>query len=217
MSMPPTFVVGIGVGASIACLLMAFQYRSKKNKHSPSGLRLIGEIQLPEVSGRLDHCAFDQKRKLMFQTCLGDDSVAVIDCFASTVLCKIQHQELSRPQGALFVEETCSLFIANAANGKVLIFNGKPGDPTAWNFSNIVDFGGEADNLRLDPEQGQVLVGYGEGAIGFIDTKTKIRCSRSGPDFNCPEHPESFQLARSSSLGRRIYVNIADKKCVQVS
>jgi hypothetical protein len=51
--------------------------------------------------------------------------------------------------------------------------------------------------------------------IGFIDIKTQTSLDdavEADPDFGCPEHPESFQLAPDG----RIFVNIADKKCVQV-
>ena len=45
------------------------------------------------VTGRLDHCAMDPKRKLLFQTCLGDDKVAVVDLFVSLS----DHRLLAQP------------------------------------------------------------------------------------------------------------------------
>ena len=35
-----------------------------------------------------------------------------------------------------------------------------------------IDLGDDADNVRIDPQRGQVLVGYGKGALAVIDPKT---------------------------------------------
>jgi hypothetical protein len=52
-------------------------------------LRLIGEIQLPNIVGRLDHFAIDESRKLLFIACLGagessEMAQLLLNCFLSS-------------------------------------------------------------------------------------------------------------------------------------
>jgi hypothetical protein len=170
------FLAGAAV-AGIAALAIEYRSRtilrpghpnveSRSGTPSPQdntvGLRLITEIQMPkDILGRLDHCSFDRKRKLLFQTCLGDNSVSVIDCFACKAICTIRSnsydkEKLNCPQGVLFVEKACMLYVANAKGGIVLVFQGDPKDPARWDYLTEIDFEDEADNLRFDPVSNQV-------------------------------------------------------------
>jgi len=208
------------------------------------------------VSGRLDHFSYDAEQQLIFLACLGDNSVVTIDAFAGTCeYDKIGNKtlydagiardhglaeppcgpKLNRPQGVLWVAQTSRLYVANAGNGIVNIFergrHPRSVDQRALHWIGCVDFEEEADNLRYHDRQ--VFVGYGEGAIGVIEDKEgavwrddpnwiPIDASawRRDPelDLDCDgEHPESFQLEQGGHGGQtRLLVNVADKQLIHV-
>lgn len=168
-------------------------------------LRLVQEIPLPNVQGRLDHFTIDPKRKRVIFSGLGNDSVQVVDAFAGRQIKQIDG--LSEPQGSLYVPETDTLYVANSADGHLNIYNG-----TSFALIKRIDFGPDSDpdNLRYDAASKRVYLGYGEGAIGAIDATTN---ERVGTDFKFKGHPEGFQIEQN---GSRIFVNIADEKIIRV-
>jgi hypothetical protein len=62
----------------------------------------------------------------------------------------------------------------------------------------------DADNLRFDPAENQLYVGYAH-AIAVVDAKTLRVVKR----IELPGHPEGFQLERATRL---IYVNMPSAK-----
>src|SRR5690349_19984651 len=66
-------------------------------------LRLVQEIPLPSVQGRLDHFPIDPKRKRVIFSGLGNDSVQIVDAFAGKQIKQIDG--LAEPQGTLYVPE----------------------------------------------------------------------------------------------------------------
>src|SRR5262245_43938458 len=157
-------------------------------------LQLEDKIPLGDVSGRIDHLAIDLARHRLFVAELGNDTVAVIDLDGR----KVQHLITGRkePQGLGYVASSDTLFVANAADGSVMLFRGESYAPAGQ-----VDLGGDADNIRVDPASSRVFVGYGNGGLAVIDPATNGKTA----DIPLPAHPESFQLARSD---RRIFVNL---------
>ena len=168
-------------------------------------LRLVQEIPLPGVQGRLDHFTIDPKRKRVVFSGLGNDSVQVVDAFAGRQIRQVDG--LSQPQGSLYVPETDTLYVANAADGHLNIYNG-----TSFAPIKTIDFGpgSDPDNLRYDAAAKRIYLGYGEGAIGVIDAVTNTRI---GTDVRFTGHPEGFQLEKN---GPRIFINIADEKLIRV-
>jgi hypothetical protein len=181
---------------------------SSSTSDTKIALKLIQEIPLADLPGRLDHFGFDASRNLIFLSCLGDNSVLVVDSFAGVVLERLRHKDLARPQGLLYVEQGSRLYVANAATGKVCIFEGNVDNPSEWTYLQTVEFEGEADNLRYDSRLGQVLVGYGEGAIGAISVQSNERLDLN---LECVAHPESFQFTDEF-----VFVNVADAGLIQV-
>ena len=213
MRFPST--IAIGAASLVATTVAVWMARSRKRLQRRC-LTLVQEIPLllPDdqrglrafAEGRIDHFACDPAHKLLFVACLGEDCVLIIDAFAGRVV-RILRDGLSRPQGVLFVAETNRLYVANAADGVVVVF-----DALTWERVGSIDLGDEADNLRYDGD-GRVFVGFGEGAIGVIEDGT-VRHD-SATDLPCGEHPESFQLERRGEA-RRIWVNVADRREVLV-
>lgn len=80
-------------------------------------------------------------------------------------------------------------------------------DQTYFRSDNeVFDFEEEADNLRFDAVSGRVLVGYGDGFIGFIDaTKLRRICYQSGirKDARCWTESPRGTPARWVSLSAR--------------
>jgi hypothetical protein len=73
---------------------------------------------------------------------------------------------------------------------------------------NSITYGDDADNLRLDPNNGSIWVGYGGGALGEFDSNgSKLA------DIKLDAHPESFQLEKN---GSRIFVNLPGSRKIAV-
>ena len=90
------------------------------------------------------------------------------------------------------------IVVANAGDGTVMFFGG--GDFAALGGLNLGD---DADNIRVDPRSGHIVVGYGEGGLAIIDPATRTKLQ----DIKLPGHPESFQIDPQSN---RAYVNVPD-------
>ncbi|MEA3003957.1 MAG: hypothetical protein QOH81_2745 [Sphingomonadales bacterium] len=189
----------------LASALTAFSAAAVAQEREAPPLRLVQEIPLPGVQGRLDHFTIDPKRKRVIFSGLGNDSVQVVDAFAGRQIRQIDG--LSQPQGSLYLPETDTLYVANAADGHLNIYNG-----TSFALIRQIDFGlgSDPDNLRYDAAGKRVYLGYGEGAIAAIDAVTN---QRVGTDFKFKGHPEGFQIEQN---GPRIFVNIADEKLIKV-
>ncbi len=162
-------------------------------------LQLEEQIPVPGVAGRLDHFTADAKRKRLFVSALGNNTVEVIDVFAGRVVHSIPG--LAQPQGPLYVPAVDKLYVANAEDGKVRVYDG-----ATYSLRKTIDFGKDPDNLRYDEASKTVFVGFGEddGGIAMIDPKTD---ERVGQLYKTEGHPESFQV---ESSGGPIYVNVPD-------
>jgi len=162
-------------------------------------LQLEEQIPVPGVAGRLDHFTADAKRKRLFVSALGNNTVEVIDVFAGRVIHSIKG--FAQPQGPLYVSGFDKLYVANAEDGKVRVYDG-----ATYNLRKTIEFGKDPDNLRYDEDSKTVFVGFGEedGGIAMVDPRTDARIGRV---YKTEGHPESFQL---EAEGGRIYVNVPD-------
>lgn len=167
-------------------------------------LVLTGAIPLPNVLGRIDHFGFDPNNRL-FLSALGNNTEEVIDLSAQRVVHTITG--VPAPQGVVYSPETNKLFVAST-KGKLYVYDG-----SSFDLLTTIDFHGDADNLRYDPAEKRVYVGFGDdeaAAIGMVDATTNERLDE---DFKTGAHPESFQLEMS---GSNIYVNLPDLKQIAV-
>ena len=196
----------IALAAAVTSVAASAQNQpaAAQERESPP-LRLVQEIPLPSVQGRLDHFTIDPKRKRVIFSGLGNDSAQIVDAFAGKQIKQIDG--LAQPQGTLYLPDTDTLYVANSADGHLNIYNG-----TTFALIKRIDFGPDSDpdNLRYDAANKKVYIGYGEGAIGAIDPATN---ERVGTDFKFKGHPEGFQIEQN---GPRIFANIADEKIVRV-
>ena len=190
---------------TVAALLFLLATRHTRPVAAQTAEREIPPLQLEEqipvsgVAGRLDHFTADIKRKRLFVSALGNNTVEVIDVFAGRVIHSIQG--LAQPQGPLYVPTVDKLYVANAEDGKLRVYDG-----ATYKLQSTIDFGADPDNVRYDAASNRVFVGFGEddGGIAMVDPSTD---QRVGEVYKTGGHPESFQIEAS---GGHIFANVPD-------
>ena len=184
--------------AGTALLLMAGIIRGQE----PGALSLKNRIDLSKINGRIDHFSPDLKGQRLFMAALGNHTVEVLDLQSGKRVHSIP--DLAEPQGVYYDPTTNRLFVACATDGTTKVFDG-----TTFKLLETVKLGGDADNIRYDARNRRVIVGYGDGALAFLDPSGK----KTG-EIALDAHPESFQLEKT---GTRVFVNVPDKKEIQVA
>jgi DNA-binding beta-propeller fold protein YncE len=172
-------------------------------------LELEKTIPMAGVTGRIDHLSLDLKGQRLFIAALGNNSIEVIDLKAGK-----RRQSLSgleEPQGVLFLPSANRLYVACGGDGTLRIYDGSSLQPI-----RTVRLSSDADNVRYDPLEDAIYVGYGSGALGvFRPDGERIR------DIGLEAHPESFQLEEPAN---RVFVNLpgarkivaADRKTARI-
>jgi hypothetical protein len=151
-------------------------------------------IPLKGVVGRIDHLALDLAGRRLFIAELGNGSVEAIDLGSGRSVGRITG--LKEPQGLAYLPNRNELVVATAGDGAVRFYRGAD-----LKLIGAVELGSDADNVRVDPKSGAVAVGWGSGALTFIDPASRA-IVRS---IKVPAHPEGFQLR-----GERVFVNLPD-------
>jgi hypothetical protein len=159
-------------------------------------------IPLAGVSGRIDHMAVDLGNKRLLVAELGNGTVDVIDLVTSQAVHRIDG--LKEPQGVGYAPGADLIAVASAGDGSVRLFRGDNFSP-----AGTLDLNADADNVRLDPGSGQLLVGYGSGRLAALDPVLRSIVSRA----KLPAHPEGFQL---DPVVRRAFVNVPDARQIVV-
>ena len=115
-------------------------------------LQLIQRIPVPGVTGRIDHFTAYPKRRLLIFAALGNNTVEVVNTFEAKVVQSIKG--LEEPQGVVYVPEFDKIFVANAGNGTVNVYDGK-----TYALRKSIALGEESDtdNLRWDEASKRVL------------------------------------------------------------
>jgi YVTN family beta-propeller protein len=167
-----------------------------------AALELETKIPLGDVRGRIDHMAVDLKRQRLFVAELGNDSVGIVDLSTRKLIGRIPG--LKEPQGVGYEPTTDTLYVANAGDGSVRLFEGNDYKPTGR-----IELGSDADNIRVDAAAKQVFIGHGSGGLALIDPSTH----RKVGDISLKAHPESFQIDPDTS---QIFVNVPDARGIAV-
>jgi len=188
------------VGLAIACVA-ASAVAADAGLQPALRLQLEAKVPLGEVKGRIDHLTLDLQRERLFVAELGNDTVAVVDLKQRRVVRSLSG--FKEPQGLAWSAEAGTLYVASGGDGTVRTFKGE-----ALTAGSTIDLGDDADNVRLEAG-GQVLVGFGSGAVATLD----VRTLRRGADIRFSGHPEGFQLEKR---GTRVFVNDPDAHQVVV-
>jgi DNA-binding beta-propeller fold protein YncE len=165
-------------------------------------LRLIQTIPLPDGRGRIDHMDLDAARQRLFVAELGNDTVAVIDLEAGKLVDRITG--VAEPQGVAFVPGPDRLFVTSGETGSVAIFDGATLAPMQEDA-----LASDADNIRYDPAEREIYVGFGNGGLGRLAAISGAHID----DIALAGHPESFQLETGGPL---IFVNVPDAGDIEV-
>lgn len=160
--------------------------RSPLQLNSPP-LKLEATIALPNTSGRIDHLDVDRSRKRLFVAELGNGSVDVVDLRSQSVIHRISG--LDEPQGVVYVPQSDLLAVACGGDGTQRMFSA-----TDFSSRGAVTLGSDADNLRLAPHGGNVVVGYGGGGLAIVDPARAVKLK----DISLPAHPEAFHLSATN-------------------
>jgi hypothetical protein len=94
-----------------------FSRSTPGSKASPP-LRLIQEIPLPGVQGRIDHFTVDAERERLILSALGNNIVEIVSLFAGKVVRSIAG--LDGSQGVLYIPENDRIVVANPGDGKII-------------------------------------------------------------------------------------------------
>jgi len=175
-------------------------------------LSLDSHIPLPGVKGRIDHLSVDLTGQRIFVAAVDNHTLEVIDLKLGRTVHTIT--DLNEPQGVFYDASTNRLFVACALDGTMKIFDG-----TTFHVLATVKYPDDADNVRYDSRNKNVIVGYagakqlrkretGTGGLGVLDSDGKKIA-----DIVIDAHPESFQLEKT---GSRLFVNVPDKKEIEV-
>jgi DNA-binding beta-propeller fold protein YncE len=193
----------------VTVLLFALSTSAAAQEQPPSNdefapLVLVRIIPMPDVQGRFDHMAVDNKTGRIFAAVYGNDSVEVLEVPRGKRVHSIQ-AGFSKPQMVAYLPESNRIVVSNEGDGSCKVF-----DADTYKLIDTVKFADDADQLRYDPASKRVYVGYGDGAIGMFDATTDKRIEG---DFELGAHPESFQLEEK---GPRIFVNLASVSQIAV-
>jgi DNA-binding beta-propeller fold protein YncE len=165
-------------------------------------LRLEAKIPLGDVRGRIDHMAVDLRRQRLFVAELGNDSVGIIDLANRKIIRRLPG--LKEPQGVGYEPSSDTLYIANAGDGSVRLFDGND-----YAAGEQIDLGRDADNIRIDAATNRVFIGYGSGALAVIDPTTRSKVG----DIPLKAHPEGFQIDPDTG---QLFVNVPDAHGIAV-
>lgn len=168
----------------------------------PAPLVLEATIPLEHTTGRIDHMAVDLARNRLFIAELGNGTVDVVDIPGRRAIARIDG--LNEPQGVGYTALADLLVVASAGDGTVRFYRGTDLAPVG-----TLPLGDDADNVRVDPHSGTVIVGYGHGGLAIIDPITRTKRA----DIPLHRHPEGFQL---DETGARAFVNVPDAQQVAV-
>jgi hypothetical protein len=185
-------VSSLGALGVALCGLLAAQ-----GQQGPQPLKLVQTIELPGVTGRIDHMSVDVQGKRLFLAALGNKTVEVIDLAVGKTVHTITG--LKEPQGILFVPETNLLFVADGQQQACYIY-----DSSSYKLIRTEPALKDADNISLDERSAStygvalVNVGFGsrsEAGLRSLDSKT------GKPMFEIPvdAHPESILLEKVSN------------------
>ena len=167
-----------------------------------ASLTVVAKIPLPHGKGRIDHLAFDPGRQRLFVAELGNNAVAVVDVARHRLERRLS--DLRTPQGIAYFAATDTIYVASGGDGTVRAYRAADLSPV-----KSIDVGDDADNIRVDAKANRIYVGYGDGALRALDTRTLEQLGK----IRLKGHPESFQLSSADNL---IFVNVPDSREVAV-
>src|SRR5262249_41804359 len=103
-----------------------------------------------------------------------------------------------------YLPDRDELVVASGGDGTVRFFDANSLAPIG-----SISLGDDADNVRVDPSTGQVVVGYGSGALAIVDPAPRAVVRT----IALAAHPEGFQI---DDKRREAFVNLPDAHKIAV-
>jgi hypothetical protein len=187
-----------------AATVTSSQSNSTQSQSLSSGsfVSLSNAIPLPSTQGRIDHMSVDLSRGLLFVAGFGNNTIGIVDIKSGHLVGSIGG--LDNPQGVSYVPDAGRLFVSNAGDGALSVFDGESFAPLGR-----IALAGDADNMRYDSGTRLLYVGYGSGGMAAVNTTSNSVVMTSA----LPAHPESFQVEKD---GRAAYVNVPTANLIVV-
>jgi DNA-binding beta-propeller fold protein YncE len=182
-------------------LLSFLSFGYEAHGQAPAQLTLERTIPLPNLSGRIDHLAIDVLHRRLFVAELGNGSVDAVDLSSGETR---RISGLKEPQGLAYLPDRNELVAASGSDGTVRFF-----DAASLAYVGFVSLGDDADNARVDPKTGHVVVGYGSGTLAILDPVRHAVVET----IKLAAHPEGFQI---DGEGRTAFVNVPDAHTIVV-
>jgi hypothetical protein len=180
----------VRIAASLAFLSLALGSCGESPAQADAKPSLVLErtIPLPGVDGRIDHVALDAAKHRLAIAALGSNALVIVDLETGTVAKRVDG--LPEAQGVAFDGER---FVVGCGGDGSLRFLSREGVETAR-----LDLGADADNVRVDPSTGRVLVGYAN-RLGLVEKDRLVG------SVALEGHPESLQV---EAKGTRVFVDV---------
>ena len=178
---------------TVVILLTALLLSVARAQPSPEPLKQIATVALPNVTGRIDHLAFDASHQRLFVAALGNDTVEVLDTTKNAHLKSLPG--FHEPQGIAVASDFGAIAVANGDTGTLQLLDAET-FATRW----TAEVGGDADNVRYDAAAKQLYVAA-VGGLYRVDPASGKVTKKIAIDG----HPESFQLEAG---GKRIFANL---------
>ena len=186
----------------VTCGTVAWAQPDKRMLTVPP-FEVEARISLGEVRGRIDHMALDLSRQRLLVAELENGSVGIVDLKDRKVVRRLTG--LKQPQGVGYMASTDTLYVANAGDGSVRLYQGPDYAP-----AGTIELGDDADNVRVDAAATRVVIGYGDGGLAVIDAQTRAKVA----EIPLKAHPEGFQLVPSTG---QIFVNVPKIRAIAVA
>jgi len=134
-------------------------------------LKLIQQIPLPNVKGRIDHMDVDVRGRRLFVAGLENGTLEVVELRAGKWARSVPG--LKAPQGVAYIPALNKVFVANENDDTLKVFRG---DTLDLLHTIRLDLG--ANRVAYDPHSKKLYVGYGgasakkdHGEVGVIDAE----------------------------------------------
>lgn len=197
----PSWRPAASIAAVALCLGACSASARTFDAHDPhSPLQLVRTIALPGVRGRIDHMSLDASTNHLFVAELGNGTVDDVDLAAGKVAGRISG--LREPQGIAWLAARRELAVA-CGDGLVRFFRRED-----WREVARISLGDDADNVRIDPRNGHLIVGYGSGGLAVIDPASHRIVGR----VPLNGHPEAFAIK-----GARVFVNVPGRHSLVIA
>lgn len=143
--------------------------------------------------------ALNRKSNHLFVAELGNGSVDDVDLTSGSVAGRISG--LHEPQGVAWLPTQDEVAVA-CGDGSVRFYRTADRREVAR-----VSLGDDADNVRVDNRNGNLVVGFGSGALAVIEPSTH----RVIRELKLPAHPEGFEI-----LGSHAFVNLPAARAIVI-